>query len=138
MKKIFEKLSTEEAFEIVLSASLWINLYLFSAGAFPFASLFGESFTLTPMIVVSFILEALFLLSSFLRLNALNWSLKKLFAQNLKSDIGWFTAVEAVLLFATLFMSMEESAVVQSAVQYTSAIMLVIGLVIRAIAGAKE
>lgn len=45
MKKIFEKLSTEEAFEIVLSASLWINLYLFSAEAFPFASLFGESFT---------------------------------------------------------------------------------------------
>ena len=138
MKKRVEKLSTEEAFEIVLSASLWINLYLFPAGEFPFASMFSESFTLTPMIVVSFILEALFLLSSFLRLNALNWSLKKLFAPNLKSDIGWFTAIEAVLLFATLFMCMEESAVVQSAVQYTSAIMLVIGLVIRAIAGAKE
>ncbi|MGM9812262.1 MAG: hypothetical protein ACI30V_05395 [Muribaculaceae bacterium] len=138
MKIIFEKLSTEEAFETVLSASLWINLYLFSAGAFPFATLFDESFTLTPMIVVSFILEALFLLSSFLRLNALNWSLKKLFAPNLKSNIGWFTAIEAAILFVVMFLEFNENDLVQSAVQHASAIMLVIGLVIRSIARAKE
>ena len=83
MKKIFEKLSTEEAFEIVLSASIWINVYLTAAEAFPFKVLSSESFALTPMMVVSFILEALFLTSLFSRLKVLNWSFSKLYSPNI-------------------------------------------------------